>query len=339
MTLKSASVTRMLDGAGAIRLDAPGTDERAVTWLTNERRVRVYVEQLEQVREIARGIINEVGYNDTASGFSISPTGTDSLEELKRRTVHYNRAYKDAAVKDVVADLVSLVPGWAATCNVTTPISARFDAVSVLKALQSVCEMQGLHLRQTPGANIVEVGTFGDDSGLRLLRLVNPTQAHRDIYSNDDIALIERFQITSSTKVVANRISVVGAGANADSAFSLAKCTRTLPYPVIVETVNGRTLYILEDQASIALYGEIEQDIQIKEIAPLSNNDTDEERAANALYDAAAAWLQRNSVKQDTFRISVKKCTKTIRPVTLRAKMYQRFSPKVGQGFSPKLYP
>lgn len=314
MTLKSASVTRVLDGAGSIRLEAPGTDERAVLRLTNEARVRVYVEHLERVREMARGIIREVSYNDSASGYSISPAGVDSLDELKRRTVHYNRQYNNETVAAVVADLVALVPGWTASCDVMTPISVRLDAVSVLKALQSICEMQGIHLRQTPGENVVEVGTFGTDSGLRLLRLLNPAQAHRDLYSNDSVALIESFRLTSSTGAVANRISVLGAGANADSAFSLARCTRTTPYTVIEEAVNGRTLYILEDAASVALYGVIEQDVQIKEIGPLSNNDTDEERAANALYDAAAAWLSRNAVKQDTYRISVKKCTQTVRP-------------------------
>ncbi len=314
LTLKSASVTRALDGAGNIKMDAPGTDERAVTWLTNERRVRINIEHLERIRELGRGIVRDVGYNDTASGWSISPNGPDSLDELKRRTVHYNRTYNNVPVKDVVADLVGLVPGWSSNCTIETTISARFDAASVLKALQSVCEMQGLHLRQTPGANVVEVDKFGINSGLRLLRLVNPTQAYRDIYENDDIALIESFKITSSTAAIANRISVIGAGANADSALTLAKCNRTSPFPIKVEVINGRTLYILEHAASIAKYGIIEQDVQIKEIAPLSNNDTDEERASNATYDAAAAWLERNAWQKDTFRIGVKKCTKTIQP-------------------------
>lgn len=302
----SASVTRRLDGAGTIQLEVPGSDVRAVGLLTNEARVRVYVEQMGAVREIGRGIVRQVTISEGASGERLSVDAIDTLDELKRRTVKYNRRYSNQTVAAVVSDLVSLVPGWLADCGEAATISARFDGISVLKALQTVAELQGLHVRLGDG-NTVEVGAFGEANGLTLVRV----EGGAGQMLTADVALIESMQISSSSEAVANRISVVGAGANADSAFSLAKCTRT---PLIVETVNGRLVYLLEDTDSVARYGVIERDVQIKEIAPLSNTEVDEQRAANALYDAAAAWLRRNSTAVDTYRLVARGVQQTVRP-------------------------
>ncbi len=310
-TLMSASVQRRLDGAGSISFDIPAHDQRAAKLLAQERRVRLYLYHLGQRRELGRGIIRQMNYQAGSGGWSISVSGPDTLDELKRVSVLLRREYNNQTVADVASALAALVPGWSASSSINTLISTRMDAVSVLKALQDVAGLQGLHLRQTPGSNIVEVGTFGTAVGLRL---INPRQITAGMYTNNTIAFIDSIRQGVNSETLCNRLYVLGAGTNVDSALTLEKCTRTTPYSVGFTTAAGRKLYYIEDSASIALYGVIERFAQFKEIAPLSNNDTDIERAANALYDAAAAWLVRYKDPQESYSVTIKKCAVTIRP-------------------------
>ncbi|NUQ06727.1 MAG: hypothetical protein HUU31_22770, partial [Anaerolineae bacterium] len=54
VALKTAGVTRVLDGVGTIRLSAPGTDARARALLVNENHVRIYTQATDDaaVREM-----------------------------------------------------------------------------------------------------------------------------------------------------------------------------------------------------------------------------------------------------------------------------------------------
>lgn len=69
---------------------------------------------------------------------------------------------------------------------------------------------------------------------------------------------------------------------------------------------DGETLYYLEDSASSGTYGTIERVVSFN-IAPLSHTATALENAADALYDAAAAWLQRAAQKQVSYSVTVTK--------------------------------
>jgi hypothetical protein len=300
-TLTQLSITRALDGAGSFDFTVPAHDPRVAELLQPERRVRFYRDQGSTIREVGRGIIRKLNYTASASGWQITVSGTDALDELKRRSVLLNRAYNNTTVAAVVSDLVGLVGGWSALSSVATLLSARFDAVSVLKALQEVIKLQGLHLRLTSG-NTVEVGALGSSSGLILL---TAQQITAGMTNNPQVAFIERLQETQASQEIINRLYVLGAGANVDSAFTLTASTRTTPYPIHSTTVNGRTLLYIEDTASVAAYGVCERVGQFREIAPLTNGTTDTARAANALYDAAAAWLARYSQPQTSYSVSV----------------------------------
>lgn len=99
-----------------------------------------------------------------------------------------------------------------------------------------------------------------------------------------------------------------------DAIFSvLAECV-VEPYAIQTTTgPDGRTLYYLKHQASITAYGQIEK-VFTAEISPVSHSLQDTENAANALYDAAAAWLDRYALKQTSYKVQLKKCTQTIKP-------------------------
>lgn len=310
-TISQASVSRKLDGVGSISLSVPGTDKRSLDLLTNERRVVLYVEQLGAIRELGRGIIRRLDDSDNASGWTRTARGPDSLDELKRVMVGINRAYDNETIAAIVADLVADVSEWSDSCSLTDVYTGRFDSVSVLKALQSLVAAQGAHLRPAASGKTLEVGTFGTDSGLTL---INTGRMSRELYGNDDVALIERFSVSVDSEPIANRIFVYGAGDNVDAALTLELSTRTAPYTIQSRVKNGRTEYYLEHAASVAAYGVIEKYAQFKEISPLGTSDTDKERAANALYDAAAAWLDRNAEPQSRYSVVVRKATQTVRP-------------------------
>jgi hypothetical protein len=311
LTLTSASVTRALDGAGSVSVSAPLADDRARSLLTNERRIRIFVEHDGTTRELGRGIIRKVDVGATSSGWSLSADGPDSFDELKRVNVLLNRQYSDQAVSSIVNSLVGLASWTATNDSGMGNTSARFDGASILKALQELANNKGYHIRLGTSPGVVEFGAFGTDTGLRL---VNPERAGYDLYSNDQILLIERVSLAMETEAVANWLLPVGAG-EGNAALTLAKSTRTTPYTIQSTTgPDGKTLYYLSDATSITAYGQIQKVGTFKDIAPLSNSDADVTLAANALYDAAAAWLERYSVRQDTYRVTCRKARTNIRP-------------------------
>lgn len=310
--LTTAAVTRVLDGVGAIRLSAPGTDGRARALLVNENRVRIWWQANDgaDIRELGRGVIRRVRASGSPEDWSLTVEGADDLDTLTRISTRLGRKYSGQSVAAIAADLVGLVSGWSASASGGSPTDARFDGQSVFNALLGLAEGQGLHVRARPGANTVEVGAFGSDAGLRL---VNPVGAYPDLDDHDEIGLIERIEVESDSEAVCTRLYPLGAGIG-EAYLTLAKATRASPYAIQTATLNGIVHYFLEDASASADYGVIEKVGKFSQIAPLSNSEADQEAAANALYDVAAAWLQRYSQRLDAYRLTVRKARLTVRP-------------------------
>lgn len=312
INLISASITRAFDGAGSITLDAPSTDKRVIQWLTNERRVKIYQIENNITRVVGTGIIRKVTKRSTAGSYTRSCSGPDALDELKRINTLLNRKYSDLPVADV-ADSLSVLAGWTSTTEstVANQITARFDGASILKALQTMTEQVGLHLRLSASIDRqVEIGAFGQSIGLYI---TTPEILAFGAYGNAEIALVDSLTVTSDSEAVCNWIIPIGGG-EGESALTLEHCTRTSPYPIETTVVDDKTLYFIQDAYSTDNYGDIQKVGQYKEISPLSNSDTATTLAANALYDAAVAYLQRAAVPQTTYSFSIKKCATVIRP-------------------------
>ncbi|HRF94838.1 MAG TPA: hypothetical protein PLZ51_06585, partial [Aggregatilineales bacterium] len=90
----------------------------------------------------------------------LSASGPDSLDDLKRYSVLLNRQYNQLPRNDVLSALAGLA-GWTASADETDQLlSARFDGVSVLSALQKICDQNGLHLREAlTETNTIEMGS------------------------------------------------------------------------------------------------------------------------------------------------------------------------------------
>lgn len=310
--LTGATITRALDGAGSVTISAPGNEERANDLLTNERRVRVYGQQGDDARrELGRGIVRDVRVRVAESGWEMSADGPDTLDELKRRSTWLARIYK-GAMGDIVRDLGALA-GWTTTVDAAYAdklLAVRFDGVSVLKAMQEIAKGQGLHLREGVGERLIEVGRFGTPTGIQI---INVAYAPAELHDNPDVMLIESMTVTRNSEQVTNWLMPVGGG-QGESAITLEHSTRTGPYPIVPIVDGDKTSYAMVDAVSEARYGRIDRVAAFKDVVPISNSDADLELAANALYDAAAAWLGRNAERIDTYRVSVVKVGRTIRP-------------------------
>lgn len=316
--VKSASVTRVMDGAGGISIEGFATDENSLELLDNERRVSLHVEEPDgasfEMREIGRGIIRKVKIGATSSGYTLSLDGVDAFDELKRINTLFNRTYEDATVEEVYTSLAGLA-GWGINIEPKLSkdlITARYDGSSILKALQTTAEEQGFHLRLGIAPGVVEVGHFGQQIPLVI---TNAESLPVEAYQNEGIAFIDGLTIEEDSEPVANRIYVLGAGQNVDAALTLEHSTRTNPYPVKRRRgPDNRWIYYIEDEDSITRYGLIERVVTFKEIAPIANNKFAMRRAANSLYDAAKTWLRQHAWQYISFSMGLKKCEYTIRP-------------------------
>lgn len=310
----STKVKRDLDSAGSFEFKVAPT-KQAFDLLQNEREVRVFFKRDEEpARELYRGYIRQ-NRLDVNKSPDLSISGVTKMDALARRSVLLGRAYNEQTVSYIANDLIGLVPSWNVEVDsaIATDLqTSRFDGSSVLKALIRTAEEKGVHIREGVRADTVEIGAFGVDSGLRFIK--PPSSVGIELEQNDDVVLVTKITQTDNTADVVNWIVPLGAG-EGSAAMSLKDSTRTSPYTIqTMDAPNGATLYYLSDSESILNFGQIERVVTFKEIAPIANSEAAKITAANALYDAAAAWLERNSQKLTSYKLSGCKVSRTIRP-------------------------
>lgn len=337
-TAMQASVTRELSGTGTISLSFPAEDYYAAKYLTNERRVNIYVwddDTKAGKRLLGSGIIRNVAFSENAGSQVLVVTGPDILDELKRVNTWIAWTQDAQNVEDIFDDLVALDANWTSDSSGIAslsldPLSMRLDGASALGGLQSLVKQQGIHFRLGEGRE-VEGGAFGDASGIRILQA--GSQVAQELYENDTVALIERLVWNYQSEGVVNKIVPLGPG-DFEAALSLKDSTRTSPYTIQSMSVNGETLYYLEDSTSVSAYGTIEKMVRASGIAALSNTEADLENAANALYDIAANYLSRHAVIQEVYTVTIRNITQNLKPgqkVNLRYKGYA-----VDEDWNPK---
>ncbi len=112
-------------------------------------------------------------------------------------------------------------------------------------------------------------------------------------------------KVSRSDEEIINRIIPIGTGEGA-STLTLQWSDRTSPYQIrTIIGPGGRTLYVLEDDDSIAAYGVRERVVAFKNVAPIANSPAAYRDAANVLYDLAVAWLQQHKEEKLTWQFTV----------------------------------
>jgi hypothetical protein len=304
IALMDATIKRVLDGPGTVSITVPLWEKRAVDLLIVKRVVRVYTDGSQATnyakRQIGAFVVDDVNRGDDGNK-SMTASGKDLLSLLRNKLTGLGRTYDDQDGGTIITSLLSLA-GWT-TNNVTMGnTSRRFDRFNILKAVQSICEEKNYHFRlDNTTANKIELGQFGDDSGIRA---INPGSLPRDIYTNENVLLITSITKKSAGAELVNAVLPLGAG-DGDAALTIENSTRGRS--TTQTGGDGRDEYWLEDATSIATYGRIEKPLDLKQISPITNSSSDVAAAATAVDDAAWTWLQRHKDPREEYEIS---CTK-----------------------------
>lgn len=303
--IQSVEVNRQLDGAGTFTIRAM-VSARSISLFTNEKRVKIYNKDAGGVRLIGQGIIEKVNITESTPGVSLRVSGPDILHELVRKNTLRARLFSQATLQTVADGLIALVPGWSVVVDAaiaSKKVDARYDGASVLKAFRDLAERYKYHFRLSNDDRVVTISRFGEVTGKRVFPVQVITPA---MIRDPNLLFVQRLPQTTETNDLANWIIPLGAGEGVGQ-LTIEKSTRTAPYTIQnLVGPDGTLQYFISDAPSVAAYGQIETMKSFKQIAALSNSDTDIINAANALYDAAAEWLDRNKSPIVRYALTVK---------------------------------
>lgn len=317
---QTATVQRVLDGAGGWSLSLPAAEQRHLDLLVEGHYVAIWGEQNGALRALGGGQIEAVTLRGAVDGAVMQVKGPDRLAELKHASTLLGRQYSSAPIAAVASELAGLA-GW--TAVVESGLGAttlEFNGESALKALQTLIETHGLHLRLGEGERVVEIGTFGEDCGVRLIQR---RMLGIDVYDNPHVTLIESITAKRDEREIVNWLLPLGAKEQAPR-VTLGQSTRTGPYTIqSIAGPDGTTLYYLSDATSAAQYGERQVVKVYDQVKAASTAPADMTSAANALYDAAASDLARANQRQESYDLTLVGVKQTIRPGDLVRVVYQ----------------
>lgn len=302
-TVLNLNDTRSLDKVGSLTFTLPAGDPRSAligpgTMFDVWDAVDGY---------IGRFLFASLMLSDTPSGSPMLNIDCDDvlLELGRSATVGFRRAYANVAVGTVVADLVSIVPGW--TSDIESGIgntSVTYEGESPLRAIDILRDRFGKHYRLSPNvAKELQFGAFGDPSGVRLIQGQGQVQA--DFADKTEIAFIDTFKLNYADDDVVNIVIPLGAG---QGVSQLTIETATLGSYTTETGLNddGSEYYYIKDDASIAAYGPRVRVAGFSNMRPITNSVTNITNAANALKLTAEVYLTRNKDPRREYTISVR---------------------------------
>ncbi len=320
----TASVERPLDGIGSIKFSYPHT-ARSNALVLSRRRARLFVDYLGDIREIGFGIIHDIGLSEVAGGSRIAnASGPDIMQELHEANVLQNRQFENATQTSISTELIGLVSGWSDTVDGGLPnTTIRADVHSVMQTYLALANKNGLHIRLGAGKTL-EYGAFGDVS---TVRAIGPIVDYVGVEDEDDLILIEQLVFNKKSQDLSNWIIGLGGG-EGDAQLTLEHSDRSVsggdPYDILdIANPDGTRAYHIKDATSITAFGEVRIPVTFKDIAPLSHGLNARKHAANALYDATVAYIERHKDEIQSYKITARKPKTTIKPgdkITVRYK-------------------
>lgn len=323
-----ASISRPLDGAGSFRASVVATDARALTLLQTNRIVRIWGEDTAGIRLRGEGLIANYRLSETPGGVGLQINGPDILEELKRKNALLGRIYNQETLQDVCDDLITLAPGWSIDVDASIAaevIDARFDGVSLFKAFSQIVKRYGIHMRSSLSATrTLEISPFGQSNGLRIHKVETISS---EALANPALLMVQ--DITQDKVLESNNYFTVllptGAG-EGTAALTLREAYEEngnggRAYPIqLITGPDGTVMYYISTTTyPTGSYDDFREDPgaavkvgQYKDISPLSNSVADRRNASEALYTAAMADLERSSVEQVAYSVTVRNAKEDI---------------------------
>lgn len=281
-------LTWELNDVGSFSLSVPATAPGA-DQLDAGQEVRII---REGEGEIFRGIVSSRRVVLDGDNLVVELEGFSTAREISWRSTQLNWRVQGQRLDASVAALLAGT-GWTSTADPAVAgqlVSAEFQGVTRFEAAKALAQQAFAYLRPMPVERRLDVNQGGRATGLRAVLVPAPVT---DVAA--DTLLITRLRVSRRDEDIVTRVIPVGSGEGPNQ-LTLRWSTRTTPYPIQTMTgPDGSTLYYLEDSAAVATYGVREKVVVFKDVVPLANSATELQRAANVLYDLAAAWLQSHA--------------------------------------------
>jgi len=309
--------TARMDRAGTFEFVMPASDPKAA-YVIKKRIARAYAYLDGAYVEVGAGIIDRIEKIVQDDGtVSLKVSGDDLIRELTYRTVLTlklssggNAITHAAAVALVDAVLTTPLDTWVFTPDASPPndlIYGQFNGETVLQAAIKLAQKAENHFYRGTGRSLIYSSEF-TPSGIRAIQGVGRMPSH--------LCAINRLSEKIDTYDLITRIYPRGSG-NAEVQLTLWPVSvahaATLPAGY---TFNRAGNYI-EYDAGVVTYGQIDRQVDYREIGPVENTDADIRAAANALFDAALEELRRRSseLEQATYTIGLTGCKQLLRPM------------------------
>ncbi len=310
-TVEQWSSTKRMDRAGDFSFSLPASDPSASV-IDKKLIARCYAVEASGIIQVGAGIIDRVEtIPDSGGNVLLQVSGDDMMRELNNRSVHF-LAYENAGgpINHTTAMTITeaLAPaGWDFVSDPAPSNDSlyhQFAGEKVLAAAIRLAELSRNHFYLSDERQLTFSSTWSD-TGLRAIEVPSAPNIN-----DPNTCYISSIKYAEETFDLITRLYPYGAG-ELDAALSLADCTRAAPSGYTLDTVNN---YICNDSAE-AQYDIIEDVRQWRDIAPITATPTDEESAANALFDVAFEDLQRRSVPALTVELAITHCSQLLRPM------------------------
>lgn len=311
MPMRSASVTRLIDGSGQFKTDCDAS-VKGREMLIAGRQVRIWCDIEGVTRLIGEGYISKVG----GGGTTLSIAGNDLMEELKWSNTLLGYQINGLTIQAAISGLVS-ADGWtveASGAALTGLITLPFDGETRLKALLSVAESSGVHIRVgTNASRVIQVGNFGTSNGVTLF------DASSGAGGDEWAGVLESLTIEEQADQISTRILAVGGAFNSGTNITLGDATVSG-----ISTTAGQsgTIYYVADAAAELIYGVRWLFKSYPDIKPLAAGVPAAQAAANQLYAAAVADLAKMSGLRRNYKGKVWGLTTPLKPGDLVRVLY-----------------
>lgn len=312
MPLTSATVTRLIDGSGTVKADCPA-DVKGRETIIAGRQIRIWCDIEGVSRLMGEGYISKVGGGST----TLSISGNDLMEELKWSNTLLNYQINGLTVQAAISDLVR-DDGWTVEASgmaLTALITLPFDNETRLKAVMSIAESSGVHIRVgTQATRVIQAGNFGTSNDITLFDA--SSGAGGDAYSG----VLESLTVEEQADQISNRILATGGAFDTNPKITLADSTRSG-----LGSTSGRDgvqNYYTEDAESVAIYGVRYLPKTYPDIKPLSASAGDRITASNQLCDAANADLIKLAYPRRNYKGKVLGLTTPLSPGDLVRVLY-----------------
>lgn len=253
---------------------------------------------------------------DMPAGWGTSPTYeirfyvTADIDDVDFAEVQV-KVFEETAT--ALADVMALAPaswtiddalGYTATAN---GVYLTFSGESVLTALIRIAEHTGENFTAGFGRNLIWLQDEQRDSGLRAVAHVDPIAAE----SAPEIMLIRNLRAApdGDASDIISRVYPHGGGIG-PMRPTLASTSKSAPAGYTLSTTDN----YLKCDATETAYGRIEVAQAWSDIVAKGNDDTQKQKAADALFDRALEFLQQHAAPIESYEADVIKLSRPLLP-------------------------